>query len=139
MPQGPPSGAESRLVPDVFALPAHLSAKTSAALIDGDRARFASITACLDQLLDHAIVDFFAVAIAIAAPRLPLGVVGVLQYVAPTIQFLLGLTVFKQVVTPSYWAGLILVWCGSVVYLATVFSRTRRARAARPSDATTPH
>ncbi|RXW31671.1 EamA family transporter RarD [Propioniciclava flava] len=76
---------------------------------------------------------------AIAAPRLPLGVVGVLQYVAPTIQFLLGLTVFKQVVTPSYWAGLILVWCGSVVYLATVFSRTRRARAARPSDATAPH
>lgn len=49
LPQGPHPGAESRLVPDVFALPAHLSAKTSAALIDGDRARFASITACLDQ------------------------------------------------------------------------------------------
>ena len=31
---------------------------------------------------------------AVAAPRLQFGVLGVLQYVAPTIQFLLGITVF---------------------------------------------
>ncbi|MFZ2428369.1 MAG: EamA family transporter RarD [Propioniciclava sp.] len=67
---------------------------------------------------------------AVAAPRLPLGVVGVLQYVAPTIQFLLGLTVFGQVVSPSYWVGLVLVWGGSAVYLGTVFARGRRTRAA---------
>ena len=67
---------------------------------------------------------------AVAAPRLPLGVVGVLPYVAPTIQFLLGLTVFGQVVSPSYWVGLVLVWGGSAVYLGTVFARGRRTRAA---------
>jgi chloramphenicol-sensitive protein RarD len=56
---------------------------------------------------------------AIAAPKLPFGVTGVLQYVAPTIQFLLGLFVFGEHVTPSYWVGLTLVWVGSVVYLTT--------------------
>lgn len=64
---------------------------------------------------------------AIAAPRLPLGVVGVLQYLGPTIQFLLGITVFGQVVPPSYWAGLFLVWGGSAVYLWAVFNRTQHA------------
>jgi len=54
---------------------------------------------------------------AIAAPRLPFGVLGVLQYVAPTIQFLLGITVFGEHVTPSYWIGLIGVWLGSAIYL----------------------
>ncbi len=70
---------------------------------------------------------------AIAAPRLPLGVVGVLQYLGPTIQFLLGITVFGQVVSPSYWAGLVLVWCGSAVYLWSVFNRSQRAVQRRAS------
>lgn len=63
---------------------------------------------------------------AIAAPRLPLGVVGILQYLGPTIQFGLGLTVFGQHVGASYWVGLILVWFGSFVYLRSVFARRLR-------------
>lgn len=62
---------------------------------------------------------------AVAARRLPYGVVGILQYLGPTIQFILGITVFGQHVTPSYWAGLALVWAGSVVYLRSVFARAR--------------
>lgn len=65
---------------------------------------------------------------AIAAPRLPLGVVGILQYLGPTIQFALGITVFGQHVSASYWAGLVLVWLGSAVYLRSVFARSRGAR-----------
>lgn len=57
---------------------------------------------------------------AVAAPRLPYGVVGVLQYLAPTVQFLLGVLVLGQHVVPSYWAGLVLVWAGSIAYLASV-------------------
>ncbi|MDN5570770.1 MAG: EamA family transporter RarD [Propionibacteriaceae bacterium] len=68
---------------------------------------------------------------ALAAPRLPFGVVGVLQYLGPTIQFLLGITVFGQVVGVSYWAGLVLVWAGSAVYLSSVWTRSRRARPPR--------
>lgn len=55
---------------------------------------------------------------AVAATRLPYGLLGVLQYLAPTIQFLLGLLVFHQSVTVAYWAGLGFVWSGSVVYLS---------------------
>ena len=58
---------------------------------------------------------------AIAVPRLPFGVVGILQYLGPSIQFLLGITVFGQHVNASYWAGLALVWVGSAVYLASAF------------------
>ena len=62
---------------------------------------------------------------AVAVPRLPFGVVGVLQYLGPSIPFMLGITVFGQVVTASYWAGLVLVWAGSAVYLSSVFRRAR--------------
>lgn len=65
---------------------------------------------------------------AIAAPRLPFGVVGILQYLGPTIQFALGITVFGQHVGFSYWVGLVLVWAGSVVYLRSVFARARGRR-----------
>lgn len=64
---------------------------------------------------------------AIAAPRLPLGVVGVLQYVSPSIQFLLGLWVYGEHVSLSYWAGLVLVWIGSATYLTTVLRRRTNA------------
>ncbi len=64
---------------------------------------------------------------AIAATRLPLGVLGVLQYWAPTISFVLGITLFGEHVTPAYWAGLVLVWGGSALYLASALSH----RAAR--------
>ena len=62
---------------------------------------------------------------AIAAPRLPLGVVGMLQYLAPTIQFVLGITVFGQHVSVSYWVGLVCVWSGSMMYLGLTL-RSRR-------------
>ncbi|MDO5535201.1 MAG: EamA family transporter RarD [Propionibacteriaceae bacterium] len=62
---------------------------------------------------------------ALAAKRLPFGVVGVLQYLGPTIQLVLGITVFGQHVTASYWVGLVLVWAGSVVYLRSVLARAR--------------
>lgn len=55
---------------------------------------------------------------AVAAPRLQFGVLGVLQYLAPSIQFVLGITVFGEHVSLSYWLGLVGVWVGSAIYLA---------------------
>ncbi|MFT3861339.1 EamA family transporter RarD [Micropruina sp.] len=65
---------------------------------------------------------------AVAAPRLPFGVLGVLQYLAPTIQFLLGITLFGEQVSVSYWVGLFGVWVGSAIYL-TMTIRDREAPA----------
>lgn len=67
---------------------------------------------------------------AVAATRLPLGVLGVLQYLAPTLQFIMGVTLFGEHVTASYWVGLVLVWTGSAVYLALTLRAARSAGAA---------
>ena len=60
--------------------------------------------------------------------RLPYGVLGILQYLGPSLQFALGITVFGQQVNASYWAGLILVWIGSAVYLSGALRRSRHQR-----------
>lgn len=63
-----------------------------------------------------------------AARRLPLSVVGMLQYLTPALQFLLGLLVFGEHMPLSRWIGFGLVWVALV--LLTV-DGTRQARAAR--------
>lgn len=66
---------------------------------------------------------------AIAASRLPFGVVGVLQYLAPTIQFVLGVTVFGQQPSLTYWLGLVIVWTGCVAFLTSAVRCARERRA----------
>ena len=68
---------------------------------------------------------------AVAATRLPYGLLGVLQYLAPTIQLALGILVFHQHVSADYWAGLVLVWTGSAVYLTGAVRRSRMELAPR--------
>lgn len=50
-----------------------------------------------------------------AASRLPLSLLGLLQYLNPVIQFLIGLLVFGEAMTPGRWAGFILIWCALLV------------------------
>ena len=63
---------------------------------------------------------------AIAAPGIPLGTLGILQYVAPTIQFLLGLFVFHQPVSARFWTGLVFVWIGCIVFVVGAVRSVRR-------------
>jgi len=74
---------------------------------------------------------------AIAAVQLPYGVLGMLQYLGPTLQFVLGITVFGQHVNASYWVGLVLVWIGSAVYLTGAIGR-RGAPRRTPTSAVPP-
>ncbi len=50
-----------------------------------------------------------------AARRLPLSVVGLLQYLTPTMQFLVALLVFGEEMPAARWAGFGLVWLALVV------------------------
>ncbi|GEN80887.1 EamA family transporter RarD [Actinotalea fermentans] len=50
-----------------------------------------------------------------AARRLPLSVVGMLQYLSPTLQFLVALLVFGEEMPGARWAGFALVWAALVV------------------------
>lgn len=51
-----------------------------------------------------------------AARRIPLSLIGVLQYIAPTIQFLLGVLVYHEPITPQRLAGFGLVWVALLVF-----------------------
>lgn len=67
---------------------------------------------------------------AVAAPGIPLGTMGILQYVGPTLQFLIGLLVFHEHVSGRYWSGLLIVWCGCAVFLTGALRSVRRVRGA---------
>lgn len=62
-----------------------------------------------------------------AAKYLPLSVVGLLQYMTPTIQFILALTVFHEPMPIARWLGFVLVWVG-LVFLTTDMLRQARNR-----------
>jgi len=62
-----------------------------------------------------------------AARRLPLSVVGMLQYLAPALQFLVGLLVFGEHMPPTRWAGFVLVWVALVLLTVDGIRQTRRA------------
>ncbi|WP_243710668.1 EamA family transporter RarD [Actinomadura sp. KC216] len=50
-----------------------------------------------------------------AAIRLPLTVIGMLQYLAPVLQFAIGVFVQHEEMPPSRWAGFLLVWLALVM------------------------
>ncbi|MGH3388660.1 MAG: EamA family transporter RarD, partial [Actinomadura sp.] len=45
-----------------------------------------------------------------AAIRIPLSRIGMLQYIAPVLQFLIGLFIQHEEMPPSRWIGFLLVW-----------------------------
>ena len=63
-----------------------------------------------------------------AATRLPLSTLGLLQYLAPTLQFVLGITYFGETMSPGRWVGFGLVWLALVVMSADGLLRARRNR-----------
>lgn len=50
-----------------------------------------------------------------ATLRIPLSLLGLLQYLAPVIQFLIGVLVFAEHMPPQRWSGFGLVWLALVV------------------------
>jgi uncharacterized membrane protein len=62
----------------------------------------------------------------VAARRLPLSVIGMLQYIAPTLMFFIGWLVQGEEMPPARWAGFALVWLALSVF---AFDQVRDARA----------
>ena len=78
---------------------------------------------------------------AAAATRLPLSTLGLLQYIAPTLQFLLGVLYFGEAMSPGRWVGFALVWLALViltVYGVRQAGRSRRARREAEEPVTEP-
>ncbi|RJK93414.1 EamA family transporter RarD [Vallicoccus soli] len=65
-----------------------------------------------------------------AAIRVPLSVLGLLQYLAPVIQFLIGVVLFHEAMPASRWAGFALVWLALVMLTADALRHGRSTRRA---------
>ena len=63
-----------------------------------------------------------------AAQRLPLTTLGLLQYVAPVLQFLVGLLIQHEAMPPSRWMGFTLVWVALSVLTWDALRATRKMR-----------
>ncbi len=61
-----------------------------------------------------------------AAHRIKLSTIGVLQYIAPTLQFVIGVFVYDEVVARDELIGFILVWIALAMYTGHGLMRRRR-------------
>lgn len=66
-----------------------------------------------------------------SARRLPMMTIGLLQYFAPVLQFIVALTVFKEAMTTERWIGFGVVWLALVVLTADMLYTARKNSATR--------
>lgn len=62
-----------------------------------------------------------------AATSIPLVTLGLLQYIAPTLQFLIGVLILSEPMPSSRWIGFVLVWSALIVFTADSWRRYRRS------------
>jgi chloramphenicol-sensitive protein RarD len=63
---------------------------------------------------------------ATGAREIPLSALGLLQYISPTIQFLLGVWMFHEAFTAERMVGFLLIWGALALYAAEGLWRSRR-------------
>jgi len=62
---------------------------------------------------------------AFAARRLPYTVIGFLQFISPTIVFLLGLFVFGETLKPAQLGCFVAIWCAALLFVWNMVRGTR--------------
>jgi chloramphenicol-sensitive protein RarD len=73
-----------------------------------------------------------------AAIRVPLSTIGLLQYLTPVFQFLLGVFYFHEAMPPERWAGFALVWLALTLLTWDALRTARRASRALTSEISAP-
>ena len=68
---------------------------------------------------------------ATAARRMDYSALGFVQFLAPSIMFILGLTVFKEPLDQTQLASFIAIWCAIGVFSWDLLARRRQSKAAR--------
>lgn len=63
-----------------------------------------------------------------AARRLPLSIVGFIQYLTPVLQFLVGAFVLDEAMPPERWIGFALVWAALAIFSGDLVAAERRRR-----------
>ena len=60
----------------------------------------------------------------VAAKHLPLSWIGFMQYLTPTLQFMMAIFIFKEDMPATRWLGFVLVWVGLAVLSADMLKRS---------------
>jgi chloramphenicol-sensitive protein RarD len=68
------------------------------------------------------------VCFGMSANRLPLSTLGLLQYLAPVFQFLIGILHFHETMSAEQWVGFLLVWSALVLLTVDALRTARRSR-----------
>lgn len=63
-----------------------------------------------------------------AAIRVPLSTIGLMQYIAPILQFLCGVLIAKETMPPSRWIGFSIVWAALAVFTYDSLRTARRTQ-----------
>jgi chloramphenicol-sensitive protein RarD len=53
---------------------------------------------------------------ASAAKEIPLAIIGLLQYIAPTLQFLIGVFIYKEPFDKSLLIGFVIIWIALIIF-----------------------
>jgi chloramphenicol-sensitive protein RarD len=71
---------------------------------------------------------------AFAARRLPYTMIGFLQFISPTIVFLLGLLVFGEKLYPAQLACFVAIWCAALLFVWNILRGSRPSAASRQAE-----
>jgi len=93
---------------------------------EGEGAFGSSPTTTLLLVAGGAVTVVPLVLFAGAAQRIPLSLVGILQYITPTLHFLIGAVIFNEVVSGGEWFAFVMVWIALGIYTIDI-SRTAKS------------
>jgi chloramphenicol-sensitive protein RarD len=65
---------------------------------------------------------------AYGARLIPYSTIGIVQYIGPTLQFLIGVFIFHEAFTAERAVGFVMIWAALAIYAADGAYRTRRRR-----------
>jgi chloramphenicol-sensitive protein RarD len=74
---------------------------------------------------------------AAAARRIPLSMIGIMQYIAPTLQFLIGVLVYGEPFTQTQFIGFSIVWIALIIFAIEGFLAYRARLTPVPVDVET--
>lgn len=72
------------------------------------------------------------------AQRVPMTVLGLLQYIAPTMQFVLGIVVYNEPFAPAQLIGFLIIWTALALFTGEGLVVRRRVRIALRGELTAP-
>ena len=83
---------------------------------NGTGALGSSLSTTLLLIAAGAVTVFPLVLFGASAKRIPLSTLGILQYIAPILQLLLGVVLYGEVVSSGEWLGFVFVWVALAIY-----------------------